>query len=263
MVRAKAARWRAEFSDTEWSIYLPVLEAAQREQVPFAIGGGIAMSYYSGMWRDTKDVDLYVTHADVATLRQILEDQGFEDYYGRAPYDRRWIYRGFRGGYIVDLIWQLANYRAEVEPYWLRQAELVEMHGSQVGMLPAEELIFAKLYVMQRERCDWPDLLNILWARGRGLDWPRMMEMVGEDWALVGGLLSVFGWLCPAEARELPDWLWARVGVAPPIEAESAGEPTGRMAEAERERRDPVRLLDSRPWFAPRVLGVRGRCEGS
>jgi hypothetical protein len=137
------------------------------------------------------------------------------------------------------------------------------MHGARIGMLPAEELIFAKLYVMQRERCDWPDLLNILWARGRRLDWLRLLDLAGEDAALVGGLLSVFGWLCPAEARRLPDWLWARLGIAPPSERGLAGELTGRMAEAERERRDPVRLLDSRPWFAPRVLGLSERCGGA
>ena len=30
-------------------------------------------------------------------------------------------------------------------------------------MLPPEELIWAKLYVLQRDRSDWPDILNLLY----------------------------------------------------------------------------------------------------
>jgi hypothetical protein len=67
----------------------------------------------------------------------------------------------------------------------------------------------------------------------------------------------VFAWLCPDRSRDLPDWLWPKLGLNKP-------EATGPDCRKEHERVD---LLDSRPWFAPlrrteeQSNGQGGRCE--
>ena len=94
-------------------------------------------------------------------------------------------------------------------------------------------MLWQKLYVMQRERCDWPDVLNLIYAVGARLDWRRLLARMGDDWPLLAGVLSVYDWLCPERAAQLPGWVRDRFGMA------AAGP-------CSRSRAD---LLDRRPWF--------------
>jgi hypothetical protein len=234
--------WSEVVPDEQWAVFRPVLEAATAEGPRFAIGGGLAFSAYAGRKRNTKDIDLFVRPAQRQRMIGLLTRLGFEDYYEHEAYDRRWIYRGIQDGGIVDVIWQMANYRTQVESSWLTRGPLITMRDVRVRLLPPEELFWTKLYVMQRERCDWPDLLNILHALGPALDFEHLLERLGDDALVLGGLLNVFGWLCPDRARELPDWLWARVGLRRPAAGPSCDEDRRR-----------VRLLDSRDWFGAQV----------
>jgi hypothetical protein len=60
-----------------------------------------------------------------------------------------------------------------------------------------------------------------------------------SDLPLLKGLLHVFTWLCPDQARELPHELRKQFGLSdPPAE----GVPINSKAR--------IDLLDSRPWFA-------------
>ena len=47
--------------DDQWAVFRPALRAVRALQIPFAIGGGLAISLYTGHWRNSKDIDLYVT----------------------------------------------------------------------------------------------------------------------------------------------------------------------------------------------------------
>jgi hypothetical protein len=75
---------------------------------------------------------------------------------------------------------------------------------------------------------------------GTDLNWRRLLERVDEDAPLLSALLSVFGWLCPDRARELPSWFSNELG------AKVARTQTHLVAETNR-----ASFLDSRPWFTP------------
>jgi hypothetical protein len=235
---ARNDRWAEQMPKEEWSIYRPVLEECQQARLQFALGGGMAFSYYADMWRNTKDLDLYIRPTDRERAIAILTSCGFEDYHDKVGYDRSWIYRGFKDGLIVDFISSMANHRADVDDQWLH-GPTVTIDRMNLNVIPVEELIFAKLYVCQRDRCDWPDLLNILHMH-EPIDWERLLERVGDDWPLLSGLLCIFAWLCPVRASALPRSVWRRMGLDLPLE--------GPECEENSER---VRLLESRPWFVP------------
>lgn len=224
----------------QWSIYRRVIQAARREGVPFAIGGAFAFGAYTGQWRNTKDLDLYVLPRDRHAMIDVLVRNGLSDYYSSLPYDRRWIYRGIANGTIVDVIWSMANQRAQVDETWIAGGREVALNGESVRAIPAEELIWAKMYVLQRDRCDWPDVLNVIYAAGPGLNWGHLLDRVGEDWELLKSLLVLFSWLAPGRACVLPAWLWERLELKTPAPA------------AEDVDRRRVTLLDSRPWFVIR-----------
>jgi hypothetical protein len=134
----------------------------------------------------------------------------------------------------------MANRRATVDEGWLSRGPEVKVRGETLRIVPTEEMIWAKLYVLQRERCDWPDVLNLIYAAGPKLDWQYLLDRLAEDMPLLRGVFSIYAWLCPRRSEELPPWLWARLA-----QPESKPGPSPEV--------DPARVkrLDSRPWFAP------------
>jgi hypothetical protein len=230
--------WSSLITPEHWQTYKCVLDRATREDVPFALGGGLAVSVYTGKGRYTKDLDLYVLpeHRDRAV--QIVTRCGMADYFDTNPYDRDWIYRACKDDAIVDSIWAMANKRATVDAGWLERGPLVRMFDQEFRVIPPEELIWSKLYVLQRDRCDWPDILNMICATGKDLDWNHLIRRVAEDLPLVKGLVSVFSWVSPDRAALLPRWIWHQLELAPP-----------QFAEDPDDRAKRPDLLDSRPWF--------------
>jgi hypothetical protein len=227
--------WQERIPDEQKALYEQVVAEAQARGVRFAFGGAFAAAVYKGRWRDTKDMDLYVMPEDREEMIEVLAVCGMRDYFDLLPYDRKWIYRGYADGVIVDIIWAMANQRTTVDERWLTAGPEVEFGGETVRVVAPEELLWSKLYVMQRERCDWPDVLNLIHAMGPALDWRHLLERVGEDAALLKGVLSVFQWLSPDRAMELPKWLWPAVDRASLRSLQTSG------CHAD--------LLDSRPWF--------------
>ena len=228
--------WPAEIPDDEWNVYEQVLSRARAENLRFAAGGAFAAAAHTGRWRNTKDLDLYVVPADRERMIAVVTAAGLEDLHAREEYDRRWIYRAAAGEVIVDVIWAMANQRAQVDAAWLTRGPEVTLRGERLRVLPPEEIIWAKLYVFQRKRNDWTDVLNILYHQAAALDWAHLLTRLDADTRLLAGVLSVFAWLTPSRALQVPRWVWDRLHLAAPDEPSAD--------EAER-----AALFDSRPWF--------------
>jgi len=217
-----------------------VIEIAEARKIPIALGGAFAVATYTGCWRNTKDLDLYVLPEHRDAMIAALNDLGFTDYFDVKGYDRWWIYRSHREENIIDVIWAMANHRQQIDELWMSGPEVM-LRGHRMKVLPAEAMLWDKLYIMQRDRCDWPDVMNLLYAYGPRVNWELLLGRMGEDVPLMAGALSVFRWLAPGRAAELPSWIWERVGLA---EAGPA------MAAVDYDKRR-VDLLDRRPWFVP------------
>jgi hypothetical protein len=220
----------------QWTLFRHAIAAVRDAGLAHALGGGLAISFYTGLWRSTKDLDLYILPASRERTIAALSQVGLEDYYPVAPYDRAWIYRGHREGLIVDVIWALANRIADIDQAWLECGPKVELAGETLPLVAPEELLWSKIHVLQRDRCDWPDLVNLLYTVGPALQWERLLRRLGPEHALLASLLALFTWVAPARAAQLPGWLWPRLGLRAP-----AGGPA-----LDRHRVD---LLDTRPWF--------------
>jgi hypothetical protein len=231
-------QWTRLIPEDQWLLYERVIETAQEREIPFAIGGAFAVATYTGYWRNTKDLDIYVLSHNREKMIGVLSSVGLADLYDKQPYDRWWIYRGAKDDAIVDVIWAMANHRAQIDDLWLSGPE-VEIRGLRVRTLPAEAMLWDKLYIMQRDRCDWPDVMNLLYSAGPDIDWEYLLCRVGDDSALLAGALSIFRWISPGRAEALPPWLWQRLG----LRAAPAAGP-----EIDKRRVD---LLDTRPWYGP------------
>jgi hypothetical protein len=229
-----------QIPDDQWHFYKEVIRAIRNTGEPFALGGAFAWAAFTGVFRNSKDIDFFILPETREKLIASINDIGLTDYFEKEPYDRKWIYRGTRDGWIADLIWDMANYRANLDPDWVNLGPDVIIRGEVVKVLPIEELIWNKLYILQRPRCDWTDVLNLIYLNVESIDWDRMIEKLAPDTHLLGGALSVFVWMCPGRAKLIPESVWEKVGLVMP---HLNGDPDY--------IRHRVDLLDSRPWFIP------------
>src|SRR5581483_8220464 len=116
-------------------------------------------------------------------------------------YDRNWIYRSYKEDCIIDVMWAMANQRAQVDESWFDGPE-VEAGGVRFRLLTPEEALWSKLYVLQRERSDWPDILNLLYGVGPEIDYRRVLRNLEADRPLLAAALVLFAWIAPVRARE-------------------------------------------------------------
>ncbi len=233
------AAWSALIPEDQWTVFARGTGAIDAAGIPFLLHGALALATYTGHWRNTKDVDVIVRAGDQQRAIGALRAAGFEDYHAQLAYDRSWIFRGFKDGVLFDVIWALPNHRVLVDDAWFEHARPLWLRGRLFATVPVEELIRVKLYVLQRERCDWVDVLNVLAGAVHRIDWQHLVERMGRDLPLLHAALAVFNWLSPNRAGALPEWLREQFAL-PVMEVDDAA--------AAEERR--VRLFDSRPWFA-------------
>ncbi|HZQ47715.1 MAG TPA: hypothetical protein VFC07_11925, partial [Verrucomicrobiae bacterium] len=132
----------------------------------------------------------------------------------------------------------MANRRAEVDELWFERAKNVVIRDETIQIAPAEELLWCKLYILQRDHCDWTDIFNLLYTIGPQLDWNHLLERLGADVPLLQAALMVFNWLCPNRLTGLPPRL--RKQFIPPTPKKNANQC----------RMDRIKFLDSRNWFA-------------
>jgi hypothetical protein len=240
-------RWPDVTSDAQRAVYNNVVHQVTARGIPFAIGGSLGMAVYAGLLRPSKDLDIYVTPENKDKMIQVMTDVGLRDYYDKLPYDRGWIYRSTTDDVIVDTIWQMANRRAAVDENWLTRGPEITVDDQTVRLIPIEEMIWSKLYVLQRERSDWPDILNLIDRRTSEIDWRYLLSRVGEDAPLLGAILTTYAWLSPENALNLPGWIWA--GVRPNSRPVACGTRSA--------------LLDSRPWLVSTIKGESANVDRS
>lgn len=236
---APEAPWSPLIPEEQWAVFVSGVQALERAGVPFLLHGAMALAAYTGHWRNTKDVDVIVAPRHERTAVDALRAAGFEDYFEKESYDRSWIFRACKDGMLFDVIWELPNHRVHIDEQWFERARGLCLQRRRYAVVPPEELVRVKLYVMQRERCDWVDVLNVLAGAVDEIDWRWLVRRMDRDLPLLHAALAIFNWLCPGRAHGLPAWLREQFAL-PLIEPDDTA--------AMEERR--VRLFDSRPWFA-------------
>jgi hypothetical protein len=176
--------------------------------VPYLVGGAYAHQRYTGIARHTKDLDLFVRRDDVPEAQRVLASSGcrIEEF---APF---WLSKAHGAGDYIDIIHSSGNGIAEVDDRWLAHAPPAEVLGAPVRLCPAEEMIWSKAFIMERERFDGADVLHLIHQVGHRLDWPRIVERFGEaHWRVLFAHLTLFGFVYPARRSAVPDWVMAEL----------------------------------------------------
>jgi hypothetical protein len=194
---------RALPSSQAEDFYLRALIDLMRGGTPFLVGGAYALREYGGIFRDTKDLDVFCRRRDYPRLLRTLAAAG----YTIEITDPTWIAKAFHGDHFVDIIFGSGNARCTVDDLWFRHARRVTLFGSSVMLIPPEEMIWTKVYVQDRFRFDGADIAHIIRKQGPRLDWRRLLTRVDRDWELLLAHLITFRFAYPAERDTVPGWV--------------------------------------------------------
>jgi hypothetical protein len=171
--------------------------------VPYLVGGAYAFERYTGIARHTKDFDIFVRPDDLDRVFATLAGAGC-DTEVTFPH---WLGKARCGGDLVDIIFSSGNGVAAVDELWFRHAIDDTVLGIPVQLMPAEEMIWSKGFIMERERYDGADVAHILRARAHLLDWGRLLARFGRHWRVLFSHLVLFGFVYPTERSRVPRWV--------------------------------------------------------
>jgi len=168
------------------------------------VGGAFAIHKHTGIWRTTKDLDLFLAASAVPRALNRLQQEGFETYIE----DPVWLAKAHRGEHFVDLITGMGNAALMFDESWIERAETADILGISGKVLRAEELIASKVFVAFRERFDGSDIVHLIRACGKHLDWSRLLELLDSHWELLLWSLTFFAYIYPAHTDLVPERVW-------------------------------------------------------
>jgi hypothetical protein len=176
------------------------LKALAGSGVPVLVAGAYAFFEYTGIFRDTKDLDVFLRERDLEDAFRVLERAGFRT----ELVDPGWIGKAYRGEYFVDLIFSSGNGVAVVDDLWFEHARPARVMGVDVLLAPPEEMIWSKAFVLERERYDGADVNHLLRAMGEELDWDRVLFRFDRYWEVLLSHLLLFRFAYPGERSKVP-----------------------------------------------------------
>jgi hypothetical protein len=200
--------------------YQRSLALLDRAGIPFMVGGGYAMAYYTGIVRCTKDLDVFCRPLDRDRVLDVLGEEG-----GYRT-DLTWphfLAKAIHGEAFIDVIYRSGNGLCDVDDEWFENARPGEVWGQPVMICPIEETLWSKAYVQERDRFDGADVAHLILRQGQSIDWKRLLrrfECQGCERVLLAHLV-MFGFIYPSERGRVPGWVMERLMASVRDEAET------------------------------------------
>jgi hypothetical protein len=191
------------FAPEQEQLFRDVLRVLNERRIPYVVSGAFALHEHTGIWRDTKDLDIFLSSDMVESAIEILKQRGFEI----EICDPVWLCKVRVGEYYVDLISGMSNAVIRVDQSWIDRAFDSEVLGVPTKVLAPEELISSKIFVTFRERFDGADIAHLVYATGNTMDWSRLMSLVGEHWQMLLWTLILFHYIYPSSTA-VPMLIW-------------------------------------------------------
>ncbi len=173
-------------------------------EIPYAVSGAFALREHTGICRNTKDLDLFLSPDDVPKALAELRAAGFET----EVKDPVWLAKAHRDDFFVDLITGMSNGIVTVDRSWIENATPSQILGIPVRVLAAEELLVSKIFIAFRERFDGADIVHLVYGTRGKLKWDRVLQLVGEHWQLLLWALVLFNYVYPQDSKSVPERVW-------------------------------------------------------
>lgn len=148
-----------------------VIQALEAEQIPYAIGGGLAAEAYR-LRETANDIDVFVMPVDAPHTLDALERAGFAVWIQ----DPHWLYKAQKDQVEVDVIFEppaapILHLDAEA----FRRVRTIEVDGVCLKIMPPEDFVVLKVLAARPESPKhWLDAMSLLLSEP--LDWRYLVE---------------------------------------------------------------------------------------
>jgi hypothetical protein len=207
--------------EAERNVYRHCMAALERAGVPFIISGLYAIYEYTGIYRQTKDLDLFIEPRHLIAAARTLKADGFELHLEET----HWLAKAFQNGKQIDLIFGMGNGIALIDHEWYEHSRPGILAGMSVRVAPPEDLIWHRLYVSERHRHDMSDVVHLILCSGPGIDWKRLLARVNEHWRLLLAQIHVFDFVYPGHRARVPRWVRDELSARALQESGNEGDP--------------------------------------
>ncbi len=180
--------------------YKRVLDTLNRNGIPYVVSGAYAIYEHTGIYRETKDLDLFLEPRHIVPAAEALRAEGFETRLEQP----HWLAKAMLGEHFVDLIFGMGNGMALIDEDWYSHSKPAILAARQVRVAPVEELIWHRLFISERHRHDTADILHLILCQGSRIDWHRLLAKTADDWPLLLGQLQLFAYVYPEARSHVP-----------------------------------------------------------
>lgn len=170
----------------------------------FLVGGAFSFFLHTGIYKATKDLDIFCIAGELPYLFNALSQKGYKT----EVRDRRWLAKAYKGDHFIDIIFNSPNGQCVVDETWFELSLKETLEGVQVNFLSAEDLCWCKIYVQNRERYDGSDINHLFLKKGKEMNWKRLLKRMNIHWQLLLGQIMNFFFVYPGHQDHIPQWLF-------------------------------------------------------
>jgi hypothetical protein len=182
------------------TFYQDCFAILEEADIRFLIGGAFAQSRHTQRDRDTKDLDIILKRDDVVRLLAAFEHAGYQ---ASVPFPH-WLAKIHSNGHYLDVLFGSGNGVVHVDDSWFAHAVEADVLDRTVKLCPPEELMWSKAFVQERERFDGADVLHLMHACARTLDWDRLVVRFGQHWPVLFSHIILFMFAYPDRRGDVP-----------------------------------------------------------
>lgn len=193
--------------EEEREVYKRALGALNAAGVPYVVAGAYAIYEHTGIYRQTKDLDVFCAPSALPSAMAALRAAGFRT----RLEQRHWLAKAFLGEHFVDVIFGMGNGLAFIDDDWWAHSSPAILAATPVRVAPAEELIWHRLFINERHRHDMADIAHLILCVGHRMDWARLLEKTGEHWPLLLSQLLMFRYVYPGYPQQVNEAVLAEL----------------------------------------------------
>jgi hypothetical protein len=184
-------------------VYREALRLMNESGIVYAVGAAFARHAYTNIWRQTKDLDVFVKPEDLRAMMDILEANGFET----EVKDRHWLAKAWKDGHFLDLIFGTGHGGLPIDDRTFKGTKQGKVVQVTANLIPIEEMIASAMYIAGRNRFDGPEVVHLIRGAKGKLDWQRILERLGDNSQLLLWHLILFDFIYPGHHSYLPKQL--------------------------------------------------------
>jgi predicted nucleotidyltransferase len=154
---------------------LKMAAAALRDaEVPFALGGGIAI-WARGGPETEHDLDFFLKPDDAERALEALAEAGFR--VEKPP--EGWLYKAWAGDVMVDLIFDPSG--VTVDDELLARAPETEVQAVRMPVMLPEDVLATKLLAMREHEVDYDSVLEMARTVREQIDWDALRRRTSHS----------------------------------------------------------------------------------